>query len=269
MPAFALVTPPTPTTADQLGVLSTKSEISPDGRWMAEFKFEQPPGADYHLLFRVYRVNGSISWTIEDVRQHGLGYGYPVLHQWSRDGRYFYFSSAYAADGGCVFFAGDGWQRVDTKNGRVADLPWPKGLQHALSPDESTVAYVPDGEPLRLIFYDLYAHSERGVTLAPARATSGKPAAGNIVWSPDGSAVALTMASGDGCGITVPVFSVLRVDAASLKLTQLIVNDQRLLTVVKWSPLDSILLRDWNGYSWWINSMTGQMTSAPVAPALQ
>ena len=81
---------------------------------------------------------------------------------------------------------------------------------------------------------------------------------GAIVWSPDGSALALT-ASHDVCGID-GVTSILQVDLATGAVRTLVSGDARGLTTVAWSDAGRVEVQDLDGAHWWIDIETGEVT---------
>ncbi|HKZ83461.1 MAG TPA: hypothetical protein VJ793_07360 [Anaerolineae bacterium] len=263
VPTPALITPPPP-----LEQLSTQSKISPDGQWIALSKFEQPAGdLDYHISFQVVKADGSVSWTLVDEWSHGLGYTYPRLLNWSQDSQRFYFTQVDVPDGCSPPFDTHADIRyVDVNTGQVTDVLAPEGFEHAVSPDEAIMAYIAPSEPLQLALRNMQTAVEQMLPLSIQSSGSGEPEAGNIVWSPDGTALVLTIANGALCESKTPLFSLVRVDVPTLTLTTLIPSDRRLLRAQEWSVDGRILLKDWDNNSWWIDAATGQVTSAPKTP---
>jgi len=263
VPSPVLITPP-PT----LEELRTQSKLSPDGQWIALSKFEQPPGEqDYHILFQVARIDGSVSWTLVDEWSRGLGYTYPWLLSWSENSQHFYFTEVQVPDGcGSPFKRNSEIRRVDVRDGQVTDVPVPAGYEHTISPDETTIAYISLEEPLQLVIHNIQNATEQKVLLPIQASEAGKAEAGNIVWSPDGIALVLIIANGPLCQEVTPTFSVMRIDVATLTPTILVSSDHRLLRVQEWSNDGRILLKDWDNYSWWIDATTGELVSAPVTP---
>jgi len=124
----------------------------------------------------------------------------------------------------------------------------------SLSPDEAMLAYLRwSGERLELILRDLARGEERRTQL-DAEYTQG-----SIVWSPDGTALMLTLASSP-CDPVNWTHSVIRVNVATMSPTTLIREDRRLFTTAGWPEAGRVLLTDKDGNSWWMDAITGQVT---------
>jgi hypothetical protein len=104
---------------------------------------------------------------------------------------------------------------------------------------------------------DLATGVEREMRLDPGQ----NYAAGQIVWSPDGAALALTLAIHPCSFGWAESVSVVLVEVTTLKQTTLIHEDKRLFTTAEWSAPDRILLKDDDGNSWWMDLETRQITT--------
>jgi hypothetical protein len=241
---------------------------SPDGEWIAETSFEQPEGEEeFRTQFKVYRVDNTQTWSLVDIRQSGLGYSYTRLHQWSGDSRYLYFSGWVVADGGCGDFFPliSSWQRLDVETGQVSDFPLPTGRGHAFSPDDAYLAYASAGVPVQIHLLELSPGAEQSWLLLTPGATSDTAQAGNLLWSPTGEAFLVVAASSAFCAEPELEFTLWRIDLAAPEPTVLVSEGEDLLWPLRWVD-DSILVRDWDQRTWWIDALNGQMTTAPEAP---
>lgn len=127
-----------------------------------------------------------------------------------------------------MFVNGSDLHQVDLTNGHTIEIV-PSGVWWlSLSPDETMVAYIRwNGAALDLILHDLATGAER-LTQLEAKYSQ----AGDIVWSPNGETLILTMAS-HPCEADWAQ-SVVRVDVATLSQTSLIRDDERLFSTVEW-----------------------------------
>jgi hypothetical protein len=230
---------------------------SPDHEWIAQTTFEQEIFKGYHVQFTVSRKDGTKTWTIMDYREDGVGYTYSQLHQWSNDSQYLYFTRDRVAGGGCDFFPVDSqWQRLHVDTGQVNDFLLPLGRGHAISPDGSTIVYASPDAPLYLSLYDIQSGQEEKVPL-PIDPNQKTAQAGDILWTPDGRAVLLSIATGDACSSSRPNFYLMRVEINTRKIIELVGNSQDLLRPLRLEQPNHVLIRDWNGYTWCIDATSG------------
>jgi hypothetical protein len=263
MPAPTVETPTPMATATPISV-RTWSSISPDGKWIAQRVMEGPFLAGdeekYHYQLKVVNTNRTIGWTaVDDTSQFGLGYTTPQPFHWSKDGRYLYFTNEPVPDGCAVFVNGSDLQRVDLETGRVKEMLAPGAWWLSLSPDEEQLAYIYwNGKALEIVIRNLATEAERRTKLEGAGDDSQ---AGGIVWSPDGKAFVLTVAT-HPCDPENWIHSIVWVDRVTLSQKVLIHEDKRLFSIVEWSQPGKVLLKDKDGNSRWMDVVTGQMTRA-------
>jgi hypothetical protein len=235
----------------------TWSSASPDGEWSAQGLAEFPvdPKMGYYTQLKVVKADGTVQWTLVDEwLETGLGYTVPQPFYWSPNGQYFYFTNYPSVDGCAVFVNGTDLHRVDLADGSVVELAPSSGLWLSLSPDETTLAYVGYGER-GLVLRDLGTGAEREIKLDPGQGY----AAGHIVWSPDGAALALTLALKPCSTNWAAAVAVMRVDVETLETRTLIQEDERLFITAQWPEPDQVLLQDKAGNSWWMDANTGQV----------
>ena len=257
---LSLKTPPP--TVDPYHSLQVESLESPNREWIAQTTFELEIPKGYHVQFTVARKDGTKTWTIMDHRDDGIGYAYAQLHRWSNDSRYIYFTDDRVAGGGCDFFPVDSqWQRLNVDTGQVDDFLLPLGRGHAISPDESTIAYASPSAPLSLFLYDIQSDQEEDVLL-PIDPNLATAEAGDVLWTPDGNTVILSVATGD-CNASNLNFYIMRVDINSLDIIEVVGKSKDLLRPLRFEPPNHVLIRDWNGYTWWMDAISGNPTNAP------
>jgi dipeptidyl aminopeptidase/acylaminoacyl peptidase len=210
---------------------------SPDGERIAwgTTAFEPDPAGDTHIQVTVANVDGTGEQILLDKRLAASILPQPV--QWSRDGRYLYFTDEpYGIGGYILFWGGPDLQQVDLATGTITEVLPDQGCLCAmsLSPDGTLLAVITGVGPLELVLRDLATGTERKTVLE-----DGHWQAGNIVWSPDGKALMYTMAIGDP---EKEAYSIVRVDAGTLAQTVLIHDDTRLLETVVWADAKTVWL---------------------------
>lgn len=239
---------------------------SPDGKWIARGTYASPKsesdlGVDHILLF-LENTSEKIQWTAIDMwREIGLGFTYPQPVKWSQDGGYFYFTNTPVVEG-CKALPVNGSDllRVDLLTGDVREIIPGIAFWISLSPDEDMLAYI------KQISSNLWVHhlntgNEKEIAIDPGVDFD----AGNIVWSPNGQLLALTLANrpcaGDytGSGIFAQSTSILIVDIATLEVRKITDGDKRRLVTVKWFEADKIELEDPIGISWILDAINGEI----------
>ena len=251
-----------PSTANAT-VPNTWQSISPDDQWIAEGGMEGPflegDQEKYRTRLTVRRVNGQVTWpVIDQVANYGLGYTVPAPLHWSADGQSLYITNQPVPNGCALFVNGSDLLRVDLATGHVAELVPAVGSSLALSPDETQLAYVGWGADTELNVQPLAGGDRVRVPLA-----SGRDAvqAGNLVWSPDGKSLLLTVAF-NPCEEGRWTQSIVRVDLAPVSQKVLVDRDARRLDTVSWSDPTRARLRDAAGNDWWLDVTTGEVTPA-------
>lgn len=238
------------------------SSTSPDGKWTAQVIVALPVISDtavsssYYTQLKVSKRDGTTEWVIVDEwAEWGLGYTIPQPLHWSRDGRYLYYTNCPVPDGCAVFVNGSDLHRVDLNDGSVREIMPPVGLWLSLSPDETQLAYIGYGDR-GLVIQDLATGTERETKLDPGKDYQ----AGQIIWSPDSTAIVLALAiqpcSTDWAAST----SILRVDMATLEQVLLISEDERLFIPEEWSTTNKVFLKDKGGDYWLMDATTGELT---------
>lgn len=242
----------------------TWSSTSPDGRWIAEGSMEGPfmegDQEKYRVHLVVRRVDGQATWSVVDqVSNYGLGYTVPVPFHWSTDGQSLYVTNAPVPDGCALFVNGSDLQRVDLTSGTVTEVVPAVGSSLALSPDETHLAYVGWGADTVLVVRSL---DGADVARVPLAVGPDSAQAGNIVWSPDGQSVLVTIAY-NPCVTDQWTQSIVRVDLAPVLQNILVDRDERLLETVSWSEPARAHLRDGAGKDYWLDTRTGGMSPVP------
>lgn len=236
---------------------------SPGGAWLAETTVALPladgnPVSDqYYQALRILSSDGSLVREVVDRwSPWGLGYTIPVPLQWSPDGRYLYYTNRPVPDGCAPFANGSDVIRVEREQGVETEIAPAVGLVLALSPEAGTLAYINrDGG---LVLRDLNSGAER---VAPIQEVA-QGASGAIVWSPDGSALMLTVAA-NSCGPPEErTHAILRVEVDSLETVVAVEPDDRLLVTAAWPEAERVLLVDGQGQRWQLNPSTGEVTPA-------
>ncbi len=256
--AVALPTSAVPSTSVKpSSTTETWSATSPDGKWLAEgVRESQFEPCGYRTRLTVTSAAGDVTWKAWDGLQNcGLGSTDPVPFHWSQDGNHLYFTNQPRPDGCAQFVNGSDLYRVELTTGQVTQLMPEAGLWLALSPDETQLAYMAYGGR-GLVVRGLASGVEREAKL-PQGAQ-----AGNIVWSPDQTALLFTLDEG-GCS---QMYSVARIDLQTLKQTILVEADERKFVTIGWFESERATLVDNDGNNWWVDVATGQLTPASETP---
>ena len=254
-PVFA----PTPTPVRT----AWRTSISPDGQWLAQSMAEFHDGQGvYRAQLKIMKRDGSRDWSTTQAAPIAQGYTTPQPLHWSRDGRYLYFTNRPVRDGCATFVNGSDLWRINLSTGEQMQVMPARALWLSLSPDERTIAYIAQGRPLRLVLRDVQTGNERQLTLQ----TENDALAGRSVWSPEGGALALTIAE-NSCRTGHFNYGIMHVKVATLAQTMLVSNDARLLETVEWPERDKLVLRDTDGQTWWLNPATRQLAVATLLEA--
>jgi Tol biopolymer transport system component len=122
------------------------------------------------------------------------------------------------------------------------------------------LAYIAwNGNMVALILSTIDTDGEQQVALT---ASGQYIQSGNLVWSPDGDSLLLTMVH-DPCGSDWR-HSIVRIDSSDLTAETLIDQDERLFTIREWSEADTALLTDNAGDTWQLNILTGDITQTDI-----
>jgi Tol biopolymer transport system component len=192
-------------------------------------------------------------------RETDLGYTYPQPVKWSQDGGYFYFTNTPVVEG-CKALPvnGSDLQRVDLKTGDIREILPNIAFWISLSPDESLLAYIKQVSS-NLWVRNLNTGEEKEINIDPGLDFD----AGNIVWSPNGQLLALTLANQPctgnypGSGIYAESTSILIVDISTFEVKKIAEGDKRRLVTSAWNEIDKIELKDPEGNLWILNVKTG------------
>jgi Tol biopolymer transport system component len=243
--------------------MTTTTAASPDGRWQATVSQSEPvtvgDGEQFYASLTI--ENGSTTWEpVAGWRAYGLGYVYPAVYQWSQDSRYLYYTNKIAVDGCAVFLNATDLYRFDVRTGDNVEL-LSSGLTWdlALSPDETSLAYTSfNGQSIVVAVRDIATGNEQSVAVAD---TGPDAQSGNIVWSPDGTQLLLTVAH-DPCGSNW-THSIIRLNVAAVTAVTLIEKDARQFTIMEWPNAEGTTARltDKAGQIWLLDLDSGDLTA--------
>jgi hypothetical protein len=234
------------------------ASTSPDGKWVAvglvAFPKENIGGQQAYIRLMIFSADGKIHWMIFDKWEElNLGFPIPAPLKWSRDSKHFYFTHRVTPDGCSAFSLLTDLQQVNLADGTVTELLPQSAVTLALAPDQSQVAYVGQGDR-GLILKDLVTGEERETEIDPGKEFD----AGNIMWSPDGNALALTLAINPCTGeyggsktVWAESTSILRVDANTLQQRVLVEEDPRWFITWEWNEAEKITITDGVENSLW------------------
>ena len=121
------------------------------------------------------------------------------------------------------------------------------------SPDKRTEVYSADGNPLAIVLRTVANGTERRLIL---EGETQDAQAGSFVWSDDGSVLMLTLVV-HPCDPAHWLYSIVRVETATLTQKTLIRNQTRMVKTVRWKAPAIVWLEDVNGNMWMIDAETG------------
>jgi hypothetical protein len=244
------------------------ASTSTDGRWVATglvaFPKKNIGGQLAYVRLMIFRVDGKTHWNVIDQWQEiGLGFPVPSALKWSQDGKHFYFTHRVTPDGCSAFPFLTDLQQVNLEDGTVNELLPQSALALALAPNESQVAYI--GEGARgLVLKDLVTGQERETKIDPGKGFD----AGNILWSPDGKSLTLTLAINPctgAYGVSKTVWAesttILWVDVKTLQQKVLLKEDPHLFITSEWKEPEKITITDGEENAvWYLDVNTREIT---------
>lgn len=262
--------PPTPTLTPKPSPTSTSSVLelresftSPDGEWTATVLQRRLSESEIQQILKITgNTSAAAEWIAEDaVQPDGLTYHWPIPIFWSVSRPALYFSHQYSGDG-CFTaqnFRGSDLWRIDLATGAVEALLPKVGYWLVISPDETTLAYLPYG-PDELVLRDLASGAERRAAFdIDAKYPNDVVYKSNMIWSPDSSGLLITAEIGACFGN--PANSIIKVAAATLAQTTVLDEDIRRPITVDWPEANRAVFRDRDNVAWWLDVNTGEVTS--------
>lgn len=121
------------------------------------------------------------------------------------------------------------------------------------SPDKRTAVYSAGGNPLAIVLRDVASGTERRLILEGGTQDAQ---AGSFVWSDDSSVLMLTLVV-HPCDPAHWLYSIVRVETATMTQKTLIRNQTRVVKTVRWKAPAIVWLEDANGNTWMIDAETG------------
>jgi hypothetical protein len=234
------------------------ASTSLDGNWIAvglvAFPSFNSTSQLAYVRLMIFNTQENTRWTIIDQwKDIGLGFPIPQPLKWSQDNSHFYFTHKVTPDGCSVFENFNDLHKVNLDDGTVIELLPPSGLGLALSPDETSVAYMGNGDR-GLVVRNLITGEEQELKLDRGKDFQ----TGNISWSPDGISLALTLAINPCTGdfvdsktVYAESTTILLVDAVTLEQRVLVEEDPRLFITHEWEEPEYITITDGMENSIW------------------
>ncbi|MEZ4865253.1 MAG: hypothetical protein R3C14_28305 [Caldilineaceae bacterium] len=222
---------------------STQTLASPDGRWLAEVDVALPNESsnnaplDYYQQLTISRVDGSQRFApLRLWSPFGLGWDAPQLERWSSDSKSLYFTVAGVTDGCGVFSSGSKLQRFNVVDNTITRVLF--GDRWAtFAPDEQHVAYL---SSTGLVIQDLATREQQQADRQLTWPTLG----GHLVWSPDGTHVAYTVANNPCMNGWTDSTTLVLVATATMTQTELLSNDKRRFVTSQWLDEEHLLVTD-------------------------
>lgn len=235
------------------------SYTSTDGRWTASVLQRWLSESDIQQVLIVTNTkDATIGWTAEDkIQQDGLAYHWPIPLHWGTN--HLYFSHQYSGDG-CFTaqnFRGSDLWRINLDTGEVGQVTQEVGYWLAVSPDEKVLAYLAYSQG-GLVLRDMASGAERQIGFdIDAQYPDLLVYKSNLIWSPDSNSLLMTAEIGACSGDLM--FSIIKVDVATLSQTTVLSEDTRLLRTIAWSEPERVLLFDDSDNEWWLYINSGEL----------
>lgn len=268
----ATAEPPTPTptlpeptatvatatpTQNPINIIGVYTDTSPNGAWRAEGRIVSDPAVIKEQLF-VIRADGTLTLTVidEEIPEPYGALPIPAPFQWSADGQSLYWVHRVMPDGCPVEMNGIDLHRVDLTTGVSTQLLEHATFWLALTPDESAVAYR-SGEGLAVL--NLATTIKRDVAFTPI--IDGTIT--TIVWAPDSASFVFGTMTNFCAEPAQRTGSLYQVNAKTLVLTPLLVDDARTLIPQTWETANALILEDKDEQRWQLGPATGEIAPAP------
>lgn len=251
----------TSTPAGATDLTELERSTSPNGRWAADVRTDLPqaggvPPENFSVEIHVRSTDGQVSYKpVHEQRRYGLGLSTPTIVRWSLDTSYLYYSERVRVDGCALFSNLSGLWRLHLENGEIASL-LPGSRTLSIAPDETKVAYI-DWSTM-LFIHDIQREQSLAVPLDFIDdSAAASLQIGNIVWSPDSSVIALTVAHMP-CSLQ-QTHSIVRIEAATNRSSVLLKSDPRQLTILEWQTPPQLMLVDRENQRWTMDAITGEL----------
>jgi hypothetical protein len=163
-----------------------------------------------------------------------------------------YFTDVPAPNDCTPFVDGQSLGRVELATGKVQKILPRIGLGMSLSPNESTLAYIANENPLGLVLRDLATGVERQINL---QVGDKDVRAGSFVWSDNGTALFLAITV-HPCDPAHSLYSIVRIETQTLTPKPLR-SQQGVLIPVKWEPPAVLWIQNEGGDVWRIDAISG------------
>ena len=229
-----------------------RSHESPDKQWRVDVAIFgcTPTGADntnaYETLSLVRSADGASAVVDRQlINCGGLGaYGLDGLF-WSRNNRYFYYTTAReGVPDGCGYWQPPNWRLdIATMGTQELGFSWrsPDGTKLAAWLNQELILWDIDGGEL-----GRWPAAARDVALAAARLSSPK----SLRWAPDNSAVAYLLTPSPCDQAAADKSYLVRVNLADLSQSVLIESAAPIFDALEWLATDVIRLTDREGKTW-------------------
>ncbi len=240
--------------------------FSPSRRWKALVSRSIVNGKE-RSIFKVENDIEQIVWIVEDVPFQDVpvaGFSFPEPFYWSNNGQFLYFTHRSSGDGcfGGDIHRSEGLHRLDLATGNVVELSPNLASFMVISPDEKTLAYF-DFAREGLTLRDLETGSETNLNQLVKQEEVGMVLDQQyIVWSPDGKFLAYVILAGVCDSIIESHFNwfvAVNVKDGTQKILR--ERDENGIVPISWVEPDKILARDNQGKLWWLDPVTGNLTS--------
>ena len=227
---------------------------SPDGQKIAWGSVLNMDTTGTDVILKVANIDGSNVVTLLDGHMTESRRPSPI--KFSDDGQYLYYTNMpYGIGGYILFYGGPDLIRINLTT-LVAETILPNNqclCAIKVSPDESKVARINRTTAgLNLVVHEISSGTETTFPF-PSKYTQ----AGDIIWSPDGGSIMLTLALGNP---DAEAYSVVKIDLVTSALTYFLSDDSRCIRTREWIAPGVVWLsdKDYNVYR--MDAATGALT---------
>lgn len=217
-----------------------QTDLSPDGNWLAQDCFLDK--------FQVIRKESPIVWTVkyEQIFESNEGAGTIFPVNWSKDGRYLYFTQVGCCADNDSMRTGNMLYRMDLGTGKWEMIIDGYFNHYSFSPTGRRLLYIINdqaatGNPLVIHIRDLNSGIEKEFTF------SDFEQAGYVVWNDDGTRLAMTTKTGNIFAEN-QLFSIVEINIKDDTSKVIIRDNLGQVRVVHWSDNDILTIEKYSYY---------------------
>lgn len=250
-----------------VNVFIRQSSISPSGKWQALVLMTRVDNGISHkdsfMLVVVNQQNFAESIIEKIDVQRLMGYSIPWTLAWSENEDFLYYTHRFGGGDGCFSdddFFGTDLFRFDLENEETVQLAPKLGYWLALSPNQTSIAYLTNTNTLKIRNIETGEEVEISIEEKNKYSEPTLTYLSNLIWSPNGKELLLTLEINVCAMEEDGKNSIIKIDAETLSQKVLVFEDYTRPKTLEWNNDGMVLVRDENRVYWWLNLLTGQMT---------